>query len=156
MVATAVVTALSHVARLVLKATVAVIASKAVAIVLKTAVHPHLALKVALRAVAKVVAISVPKVVSNPAVISAANSAALHLAVAKAVSSPVAISGPTTVVTALIHVTAAHLAHLAVVTTHAVVRAIVSPVAPKSLVQATSSPTMLVAMQHPSALAPKC
>ena len=52
--------------------------------------------------------------------------------------------------------TAAHHAHLAVVTTHAVVRAIVSPVAPKSLVQATSSPTMLVAMQHPSALAPKC
>ena len=162
--ATAVVTALSHVAHLALKATVAVTASKAVAIVLKTVVHPHRALKLALRAEAKVAAISVQKAASNPAVISAANNAALHLAVAKAVSSPVAISVKMHVLrievaTVLNHVTIATAvprAHLAVVTMLAAVQAIVSQGALKWSVLATSSPTMQVATQHPSALALKC
>jgi hypothetical protein len=147
---------LNHAVRLALKAIAAVIVSKAVAIALKTVAHLHLVLKVAL----KVAAISVLKVASN----HAANNAVLHLAVAKAVLSPVAINAQTTVaVTASKRATTARavhpvlLVHPAAETMPAVAQAIAShPVAPRSLVQATSSPTTLAVMQHPSALALKC
>ena len=153
MAAIAVVTVLNHAARLVLKATAVVIASKAVATVLKTAAHLHPALKVVL----KVAVISVPKAASSHAVISAVNNAASHLAVAKVDLSPVAISAQTTVATALIHVTAVHHAHRVVATMHAAAQAIaLHPVAPKSSVQATSNPTTLAVTQHPIARALKC
>jgi hypothetical protein len=148
LVATVVVIVLNHAAHLALKATEAVIASKIVRL--------HHALKVALR----VAAISAPRAASNRATISVANNAALRLAVAKVVSSPVAINALTTVaVTASKRATiatAVHHAHLAAVTTLVAVQAIaLHLVAPRSLVQATSSPTMLAVMLHPSALAPK-
>ena len=143
-----------------MKATVAAIASKVVAIVLKTVVHLHLALK----AVLKVAAISDLKVDSNPVVISAANNAALHLAVVKAALSPAAISALTIVaVTASKPATIATAVHpalqalQAVVTMHVAAQAsALRPVAPKSSEQAISSPTMPADMQHPSALALKC
>jgi hypothetical protein len=152
-----VVTVLNHAVRLALKATVVATVSKVVAIALKTAVHLHPVLK----AVLKVAAISALKVASNPVVTPAANSAALHLAVAKAASSPVAINALTTVVAiALIHATAAHpvlQALQAAVTMRAAAQAIASPpVAPRSLVLVTSSPTMPADTQHLSALALKC
>ena len=77
---------------------------------------------------------------------------------------PVAISakthGPTIALihaakTALTHVTAVPHAHQAV-TMRAAVPATVLPAALKSWVLATSSHTMPVVTQHPSALAPKC
>ena len=160
LVATAVAIVLNHVVRLALKATEVATVSKVVAIALKTVVHLHPVLK----AVLKVAAISDLKVDSNPVVISAANNAALHLAVAKAVSSPVAISALTIVaVTASNHATIVTAVHpalqalLAVVTMHVAAQAIaLRPVAPRSWVLAISSPTMPADMQHPSALALKC
>jgi hypothetical protein len=153
LVATAAVTVLNHAARLALKATV-------VATVLKTVALLHRVLKVVL----KVAVISVPKAASNPVVIFAANNAALPLAVAKVALSPVAISAQTTVaVTASKRVTTATAvplavqAHLAVVTMPVAAQVIASrPVAPRSLVLATSSPTTPADTQHPSALALKC
>jgi hypothetical protein len=147
---------LNLVAHLALKAIVAVIASKAVAIVLKTVVHLRLALKDAL----KVVAISVPKLaqkaVLNNVVIPAANNAASHLAVVKHALSHVAINAPTIAgATASTHATAVPHAHPAV-TMRAAVPAIVRHAALKSWVPVTSSLTMPVVMQHPSALALKC
>ena len=152
---------MNHAVRLALKATVVATVSKVVAIALKTAVHLH--------PVLKVVAIPALRAVSNPVAISAANNAALRLAVAKAVSSPVAISALTTVVaTASKHVTIATAAPLALqarqaaVTLVTLVTLVAAQVialhlaAPRSLVQAISSHTMPAAMQHPSALAPKC
>ena len=141
--ATEVVTVLNHAARLVLKATAVVIASKAVATVLKTAAHLHPALKVVL----KVAVISVPKAASSHAVISAVNNAASHLAVAKVDLSPVAISALTTVATASIHVTAVHHVHRVVATMHVAVPVIALHVAPRSSVQATSSPTTPAAVK---------
>jgi hypothetical protein len=121
LVAIAVVTVLNHAARLALKATAAVIASRAMVIVLKIAAHLHPALKVVL----KVAVISAPKAASSHAVISAVNNAASHLAVVKVALSPVATSAQTTVaVTALIHVTAVHHAHRVVVTMPAAAQAI--------------------------------
>ena len=154
LVATAVVTVLNHAVRHALKATVVATVLKVVAIALKTVVHLHPGLKVVL----KDAAISDLRVASNPVVTPAANSAALHLAVAKAVSSPVAINALTTVVaTALKHATAAHPVRLAAVTMRVAAQAIASPpVAPRSLVLVTSSPTMPADTQHPSALALKC
>ena len=141
-----------------MKATVVATVSKVVAIALKTAVHLH--------PVLKVVAIPALRAVSNPVAISAANNAALRLAVAKAVSSPVAISALTTVVaTASKHVTIATAAPLALQARQAAVTLVtlvaaqviaLHLAAPRSLVQAISSHTMPAAMQHPSALAPKC
>jgi hypothetical protein len=155
LVATAVVTVLNHAVRLALKATVVATVSKVVVIALKTAVHLH--------PVLKVVAILALRAVSNPVAISAANNAALRLAVAKAVSSPVAISALTTVVaTASMHVTVATTAPLALQARQEAVTLVAAQVialhlaAPRSLVQAISSHTMPAAMQHPSALAPKC
>ena len=160
MVATAVVTVLNHVVRLALKATAVVTVSKVVAIVLKTVVHLHLALK----AVLKVAAISALKLASSHAATPAANSAALHLAVVKAALSPAAISALTIVaVTASKPATIATAVHPAiqalqpVVTMHVAAQAsALRPVAPKSSEQAISSPTMPADMQHPSALALKC
>jgi hypothetical protein len=153
--AIAVVIVLNLVAHPALKAIVAVIASKAVAIVLKTVVHRLLALKDAL----KVAAISVQKLaqkaVLSHEVISAANNAVSHLAVVKPALSHVAISAPTiAAATASTHATAVPHAHQAV-TTLAAVPAIVLHAALKSWVLATSSHTMPVVMQHPSALALK-
>ena len=150
--AIAVVIVLNLVAHLVLKATEVVTASKAVAIVLKTVAHLLLALKDAL----KVAAISVQKVVLSQGVISAANNAVSHLAVAKPALSHVAINAPTiAAATASTHATAVPHAHQAV-TMLAEVPAIVLHAAPKSWVLATSSHTMPVVMQHPNALALKC
>jgi hypothetical protein len=154
--AIAVVIVLNLVAHPALKAIVAVIASKAVAIVLKTVVHRLLALKDAL----KVAAISVQKLaqkaVLSHGVISAANNAVSHLAVVKPALSHVAISAPTiAAATASTHATAVPHAHQAV-TMLAAVPAIVLHAALKSWVLATSSHTMPVVMQHPSALALKC
>jgi hypothetical protein len=154
--AIAVVIVLNLVAHPALKAIVAVIASKAVAIVLKTVVHRLLALKDAL----KVAAISVQKLaqkaVLSHGVISAANNAVSHLAVVKPALSHVAINAPTiAAATASTHATAVPHAHQAV-TMRAAVPAIVLHAAPKSWVLATSSHTMPVVMQHPSALALKC
>jgi hypothetical protein len=153
--AIAVVIVLNLVAHPALKAIVAVIASKAVAIVLKTVVHRLLALKDAL----KVAAISVQKLaqkaVLSHGVISAANNAVSHLAVVKPALSHVAISAPTiAAATASTHATAVPHAHQAV-TMLAAVPAIVLHAALKSWVLATSSHTMPVVMQHPSALALK-
>ena len=139
---------------------VAVVASVATAEVI---VLNHAA-RLALKAVLKVVAISVPKVVSNPVVISVANNAALHLAVAKAVSSPAAISALTTVaVTASKHATIATAVHPALQARQEAVTMLAAAqptalrlVAPKSWVLATSNHTQRVVMRHRSALAPKC
>jgi hypothetical protein len=152
----AVVIVLNLVAHLVLKATEVLTASKAVAIVLKTVAHLLLALKDAL----KVAAISVQKLaqkaVLSQGVISAANNAVSHLAVVKPALSQEAINGPTiAAATASTHATAVPHAHQAV-TMRAAVPVIVLHAAPKSWVLATSSHTMPVVMQHPSALALKC
>jgi hypothetical protein len=109
------------------------------------------------------VVVTVSKVVA----ISVANNAALHLAVAKAVSSPAAISAPTIgAATASKHATIATIATAvhpalqalqAAVTIPVVAQATaLRPVAPKSSVLAISSPTMREVTQHLSALAPKC
>ena len=153
-VVTAVVIDLSHVVRLALKAIVAVTASKAVVIDLKT-VHQPLVLKV--------VATRVQKYASSLAVTSAANNAASHRAVKRALNR-VAISAKMLVPTvALIHAAKTGLTHaIAVphahqaVTMRAAVPAIVLHAALKSWVLATSSHTMRAVMQHPSALALKC
>ena len=158
---------MNHAVRLALKATGVVTVSKVVAIALKAVAHLRLALKVALKVVLKAVAISVPKVVSNPVVISAVNSAALHLAVAKAASSPVAINALTIVVaTASKHATIATIAtavHPALQALQAASTMLAAAqatalrlVAPKSSVQAISSLTMRAVKQPLSALAPKC
>ena len=132
---------MSHVVHLALKATVAVIVLRTVALLLPV-------LKDALKAVL------------NPVVTSAVNNEALHPAEAKAVLNPVVISALTTaVVTAWKHetlATAALRAHLAAETMLAAVPVIVSHGALKWWVLATSSPTMQVATQHPSELALKC
>jgi hypothetical protein len=154
--AIAVVIVLNLVAHLVLKATEVVTASKAVAIVLKTVAHLLLALKDALKVAAISVQKLAQKVVLSHGVISAANNAVSHLAVVKPALSHVAINAPTiAAATASTHATAVHHAHQAE-TMRAAVPAIVLHAAPKSWVLATSSHTMPVVMQHPSALALKC
>ena len=158
--ATVAVIVLNLAVRLALKATGVVTVSKVAAIALKAVAHLHLALKV----VPKVAASFVLKDVPSHVEISAANNAALHPAVAKAASSPAAISALTIVaLTASKHATIATAvspalqALQAAATMPVVVQAIAShPVAPKSSVLVTSSHTTLAVMQHPSALAPKC
>ena len=117
-------------------------------------------LQLVLKAVPKVAVSSalkaVPKVVSSHVVTSAANNAASHLAVAKVVLSHVAINVPRIAATASTHATAVRLARPAAVTMHAAAQVIDSHVALKSLAQAISNPTMQVATQHLSGLAPKC
>jgi hypothetical protein len=152
---TAVVTVLNHGAHLALKATEVEIALKAVAIALKTVVHPLLALKVA--------ATRVQKHASSLAPISAANNAALHLAVKPALN-PAVISAKRLVPrVALIHAVKTALTHVIAVphahqteTMREAVPAIVPHVVLKSWVLAISSHTMPAVMQPPSALAPKC
>jgi hypothetical protein len=156
LVAIAVVIVLNLVAHLALKATEVVTASKAVAIVLKTVAHLLLALKDALKVAAISVQKLAQKVVLSHGAISAANNAVSHLAVVKPALSHVAINAPTiAAATASTHATAVHHAHQAE-TMRAAVPAIVLHAAPKSWVLATSSHTMPVVMQHPSALALKC
>jgi hypothetical protein len=137
---------LNHVVHLALKATEAVIASKAVAIALTTVRQRH---------ALKAVAIHALKRASNLVVNSAANPVNSRLA-AKVALNPVVISAKrVALTTALTLATLAQLAH-PIVSTRVAVPAIVLHADPKLSVLATSSLTTLADTLHPSALAPRC